>query len=226
MIHALTIWRCYLDGTQFTIFSDHEPLRYLRSKASLLPRQVRWSQFLERFDYYWEYRPGRINAADPLSRAMHAAETGSGTGSLTGKDTASETVLDLLAAISTRSQRNRAVAKPYTPPQSPRKRRKGKQSKGTSAAPSLGKEMPAEGPVREQIAAELRDALLAAYKEQGDKLASEVTRYTLRQTEDGLYCRQQQVYVPTPALRQRCIQEMHDAPYSGHKGVTKTLAAV
>ena len=83
VMHALNIWRCYLDGSRFTIFSDHEPLKYLRTKASLLPREVRWSQFIERFDYSWEYREGRINAADPLSRARHAPEGGSGTGSIT-----------------------------------------------------------------------------------------------------------------------------------------------
>jgi hypothetical protein len=29
-----------------------------------------------RFDYSWEYRPGRINAADPLSRVSHAVKGG------------------------------------------------------------------------------------------------------------------------------------------------------
>ena len=228
VIHALTVWRCYLDGSQFTIYSDHEPLRYLKTKSTLLPRQVRWSQFLERFDYTWEYRPGRINAADPLSRALHAAETGSGTGSLTGKDRASDTVLDSLAAITTRSQRDRVPARPYTPPQSPRKRREGKQSNRKSAAASDDKEneISQTEPVSEQVAAEMREALIAAYKEKGEKLAEEVARYSLRQTDDGLYCRQQHVYVPTPSLRRRCLQEIHDAPYSGHKGVNKTLAAV
>jgi transposase InsO family protein len=72
----------------------------------------------------------------------------------------------------------------------------------------------------------MREALIAAYKEKGEKLAEEVARYSLRQTDDGLYCRQQHVYVPTPSLRRRCLQEIHDAPYSGHKGVNKTLAAV
>jgi hypothetical protein len=77
VIHALTVWRCYLDGMQFTVYSDHQPLKYLRTKPTLSPRQVRWSQFLERFNYTWEYRAGRLNAADPLSRAPHADYLGS-----------------------------------------------------------------------------------------------------------------------------------------------------
>jgi len=35
-----------------------------------------------------------------------------------------------------------------------------------------------------------------------------------------------QLYVPTVGLRHTCIQEAHDMLFSGHKGVTKTLAAV
>lgn len=77
VIHALTVWRCSLDGMQVTIFSDHEPLKYLRTKPSWSPRQVGWSQFMERFNYTWEYRRGRLNAADPLSRAPHSSPDGS-----------------------------------------------------------------------------------------------------------------------------------------------------
>lgn len=50
VMHALIVWRCYLDGSDFTIYSDHEPLRCLSTKTTLSPRQVRWSQFLERFN--------------------------------------------------------------------------------------------------------------------------------------------------------------------------------
>ena len=35
---------------------------------SLSPRQTRWAERLSRFQFTWEYRPGRVNVADPLSR--------------------------------------------------------------------------------------------------------------------------------------------------------------
>ena len=222
VMHALIVWRCYLDGARFTIFCDHEPLKYLRSKATLSPRQVRWSQYLERFHYEWEYRPGRLNAADPLSRVSHASVGGSGTGSLTGREQASETVLELLAAVSTRTQR--APKRPYSPPQSPKRRRR---AANTAPAAAINKGSTSKVlPVTEQLAASMRDDLVAAYKEIGDKLTAIVARYGLRQTDDGMWCHQQHVYVPSAVLQQRCIQESHDAPYAGHKGVTKTLAAV
>jgi hypothetical protein len=139
VIHALNVWRCYVADSQFTIVSDHEPLKYFRTKTSLAPREVRWSQFLERFDYTWEYRQGKLNAADPLSRAQHASISGSGVGSVTGSSAPSETVLDHLAAlapllpqaslltllehlaVATRSSgRERAPPKRFAPPTSPK----------------------------------------------------------------------------------------------------------
>lgn len=87
VIHALTIWRCYIDQRHVFIYSDHEPLRYLRTKPSLTPRQVRWSQFLETFDYTWEFRQGKLNAADPLSRAPHCSMTGCTPSNLAGTNT-------------------------------------------------------------------------------------------------------------------------------------------
>ena len=43
-------------------------------------RQARWSEFLQQFRYTWEYRPGRLNVADPISRIPcdSAATTPSG----------------------------------------------------------------------------------------------------------------------------------------------------
>jgi hypothetical protein len=71
---ALLDWRCYLDGSQFTIVSDHNPLKYLQSQQQLSSKQARIAEYLERFHYSWEFIPGRINVADPLSRRPdHAA---------------------------------------------------------------------------------------------------------------------------------------------------------
>jgi len=70
VVHALKTWRCYLEGAKggFTVVTDHNPLTYFQTQPNLSRRQARWSEYLSRFHYDWEYRPGRINAADPLSR--------------------------------------------------------------------------------------------------------------------------------------------------------------
>ena len=68
VIHALELWRCYLDGVEFTVVTDHNPNTFFATKALLSPRQTRWAERLSRFQFCWEYRPGRVNVADPLSR--------------------------------------------------------------------------------------------------------------------------------------------------------------
>ena len=71
VIHALKVWRCYLEGQptdRFTIVTDHNPLIYLPKQPTLSRRIARWSEYLQRFTFKWEYRPGRINVADPVSR--------------------------------------------------------------------------------------------------------------------------------------------------------------
>lgn len=68
VINALKEWRCYLEGPEVTVVTDHHPLTYLQTSAPLSRRQARWLEFMQRFHVTWEYRPGRLNIADPLSR--------------------------------------------------------------------------------------------------------------------------------------------------------------
>ena len=68
VLHALELWRCYLDGIEFTVVTDHSPNTYFATKALLGPQQTRWAERLSRFQFTWQYRPGRTNVADPLSR--------------------------------------------------------------------------------------------------------------------------------------------------------------
>jgi len=49
VVHALKIWRCYLKGPHFTVVTDHNPLVHLSSQPNLSGKQVRWSEYLQRF---------------------------------------------------------------------------------------------------------------------------------------------------------------------------------
>jgi hypothetical protein len=78
VLHALQSWRCYLEGcVGLTLVTDHNPLIYLQAQPNLSRRQARWQLFMARFHYTWEYRPGKNNIADPISRnpALLAAVT-------------------------------------------------------------------------------------------------------------------------------------------------------
>ena len=61
-------FRDYLMGTRCTIYTDHNPLKYLDT-ANLSATELRWVQQLSAFDYQLEYLPGKTNQApDALSR--------------------------------------------------------------------------------------------------------------------------------------------------------------
>lgn len=69
VVRALQEWRCYLESNnEFTVVTDHNALVHLPTQPNLSRRQARWMEFLARFHFKWEYRPGRTNVADPISR--------------------------------------------------------------------------------------------------------------------------------------------------------------
>ena len=68
LVRAVQTWRCYLEGSKFTLVTDHCPNTFLKTQPTLNWQQARWSEILQPYDFKWEYRPGRTNVADPLSR--------------------------------------------------------------------------------------------------------------------------------------------------------------
>lgn len=68
VVHALKLWRCYLQGSSFKVLTDHRPITYLKTQPFLNPRQVRWSQVLSEYNFDFDYIPGPLNPADSLSR--------------------------------------------------------------------------------------------------------------------------------------------------------------
>ena len=70
VITALKEWRCYVEGAEHpvTLVTDDHPNTFMATQAMLSRRQARWVEFMERFQYKWEYRKGSDNLADPLSR--------------------------------------------------------------------------------------------------------------------------------------------------------------
>jgi len=75
IVFALKIWRHYLYGAQFRVFSDHKSLKYLFDQKELNMRQRRWMEFLKDYDFELLYHSGKVNVvADALSRkTVHAA---------------------------------------------------------------------------------------------------------------------------------------------------------
>jgi len=71
VVFALKEWRHYLMSAKepFTIYTDHINLKFPRKPQELSPRQIRWNEFLSKFNYKIIYRKGSENKkADLLSR--------------------------------------------------------------------------------------------------------------------------------------------------------------
>ena len=59
VIFALNIWRPFLFGETFEIYTDHKSLKYLFSQKKLNMRQIRWLELLKDYDFIIQYHPGR-----------------------------------------------------------------------------------------------------------------------------------------------------------------------
>lgn len=69
VIHCLITWRVYLLGTKFLVLTDNVANTFFKVQKKLSPRQARWQEYLEEYDFEWKHKPGRHNqVADALSR--------------------------------------------------------------------------------------------------------------------------------------------------------------
>ena len=68
VVFALKIWRHYLYGEEFEVYSDNKSLKYIFTQRDL-KRQRRWMEFLEDYGFTLHYHRGKANVvADALSR--------------------------------------------------------------------------------------------------------------------------------------------------------------
>ena len=68
-VFALKLWRFYLYGEKFQVYSDHKSLKYIFTQKDLNLRQRRWIEYLEDYDFTLNYHPRKANVvADSLSR--------------------------------------------------------------------------------------------------------------------------------------------------------------
>lgn len=70
LVAALEHWRHYLRGhVRNQAYTDHKALKHFATQPNLNPRQTRWMGYLQEFNVYIDYLPGKTNlVADALSR--------------------------------------------------------------------------------------------------------------------------------------------------------------
>jgi hypothetical protein len=69
VVHALKIWRHYLIGAHYKIYTNHKSLKYIFTQADLNMRQRRWLELIMDYDLKVHYHPRKANVVpDALSR--------------------------------------------------------------------------------------------------------------------------------------------------------------
>ncbi|GKE05012.1 putative reverse transcriptase domain-containing protein [Tanacetum coccineum] len=69
VVFALNIWRHYLYGTKYTVFTDHKSLQHILDQNELNMRQCHWLELLSDYDCEIRYHPGKANViSDAFSR--------------------------------------------------------------------------------------------------------------------------------------------------------------
>ena len=216
VIHALKLFRCYLEGNHFTIITDHHPLKFFDTKQDLSPRQARWSQYLSRFDYSWEWIKGKTNPADFLSRNPPFAS--------------------LLLPMVTRTQTGKLPKpiEPYVPKRISKTKRKHKYSVEHQPPPpntdtTVNDASPSTSTLPPQITGYESNIDINLIKQgyQHDSWFQDDINTSKLHYQNNLYWHHHAIAVPKYLnLRKWIIQEFHDTNYSGHFGVHKTLQTI
>ncbi|GFU55737.1 retrovirus-related Pol polyprotein from transposon 297 [Trichonephila clavipes] len=75
VVWALKKFRGYIEGTEITVASDHQPLKWLLNLKSPTGRFARWTLEIQSFNLKVQYIPGKANVvADMLSRPVTQEE--------------------------------------------------------------------------------------------------------------------------------------------------------
>ena len=234
VVDALRQWRCYLEGVQFIVVTDHKPITFFNSQKTLSRRQTRWFEFMSRFDYTWEYRPGRLNVADPLSRhplfaaavlycdcfeSVHAVQTRRGSRQQQTNEQPSAQPVERPAEQPVGRQPS---AQPVAPPAEHPVGRHTEHSADSAAEQETDSEQAsllARRPLLQKV--------LSGY--QHDPWFADSTHTVALKQRDGLYWKVnaeggEMLVVPDDAeIKQQLMREVHDSEYSGHPGIKRTF---
>lgn len=187
---------------RFSIVTDHNPLVHLPKQPNLSRRIARWSEYLQRFSFTWEYRPGRINVADPISR----------------RPSDQYPVVPVNAL--TRSHKS---AQPKTPAASSPPSDVMEAEEGlftTESDCAFSTLVPAS-----QSAASFKDDILKGY--QADPWFSDAQHLSQLVQIQGFYWRNSAIVIPDHAdMRQKLLHEYHNTPFAGHPGVNRTTKSI
>ena len=205
IIRCLEEWRPELEGTDLPvqILTDHKALEYFMTTKKLTRRQVRWAEFLSRYNFTITYRTGKANEkADALTRRPGDRPT-------TAED----------------DERLRYQEQILLPPE--------RFSSETVQTVYDDPDLEVEESLNDLIDQKTREdefcqEILQALRE-GQTKSTKITLADCTNENDRLKYRGK-IWIPgnddkeeSCKLRLRLIREAHEVPAAGHPGIAKTL---
>jgi hypothetical protein len=186
------------------MWTDHNPNTYMQTKPTLSRREARWSELFQQFRFTWKHKPGKSNIADGLSRIPHLSVANHlvlATGT---------TVMDVINTMCHAMQlrpRRATFASPVATT----------NPIATSVASRKRKTQPTQTSDKDNT------DIVAGYKH--DPWFRHKANTTTLVLTNGLWWKNHyQLVVPDHnSLRQRFLHDAHDAEFSGHQGVDRTL---
>ena len=202
VVHALELWHCYLDGQDFTVVTDHSPNVFFANKKLLDPRQKRWNERIQPYKSEWEYRPGRINVADPLSRhPSFFAERSTVAAALLLKTAADSPAMNSILASSLASITARISA--------------------VSMADPANTTAEAENEAAQQQDQDMLSQIVQGYDT--DPWFQQEQHVAGLELYNGLFYKGDASVIPDlPELKKLILKELHELNYCGHVGYHRT----
>ena len=227
IVRCLEEWQPELEGSTepFTIITDHRNLEYFMTTKQLNRRQARWSEFLSRFRFKIQYRPGKqgIKPDSLTRRSQDLPEEGDERLQHQSQTVIKREMLQdfpeeylnqlqnqelLVKATSTWDRRVRFVL-----PDSD----ESATDSDTPALPEWMKTSLRLAYEEDPIPSSVLEAL-----DRGDRRHKDLTLSECARRGDLLYYRER-LYIPdNDDLKAQILSECHESPIAGHPGRTKT----
>jgi hypothetical protein len=195
IIRCFEEWRPELEGAAFpiSVLSDHRNLQYFTTTKQLSHRQARWSEYLSRFQFTIEYRPGtQGQKPDALTRRTQDAQ----------------------AQEDGRAGRNQTLLRPELfRPREPDQAVHVLTETPRTVHEIINAEYENDSFIQEVI------QLLRS----GIRRSKKISLSDCEFRENRLYYRSRLVIPDNDELKVKLLRHVHDSPMGGHPGRAKTL---
>ena len=203
VLHAVQQWNCFLEGSRFTVYTDHSSLIWLNQLKEPSRRQARWVDILQGHDFEVLYVKGAQNPADAFTRVPWQDQL---------KDDEDEPIREPLLVI--RALRTALADAGLRINVSASKLKEWKES--SEKLLKTSENLPP-----------LHKSIIQAYFTDPNYNNPEWINKNELVFKDGIYYKSGRIAIPDiQAVKNTILMEQHDSILGGHLGMNKTIEKV